>query len=248
MKMIKKISVLLAALLLVSMLAACGQSATPATEPTTEATTEAVTEAAAETTAAELATGTYTLYNVTGEKLTELYLYETGADKGENRVPDGMNNSKKLVLTYEAAADTTLTLEYITESGASAKFETLRVEEVPIAMQIVDAASGATPISFSIPQDTGNYKLVNTTGTTVTALYVYLNGGEKGENLAGTGLEDGASVDFSITADVDASLTVEFTTEKDGTKTFETLHIENVTINLLSADGMSGATPIQFGY
>ena len=159
-----------------------------------------------------------------------------------------MKNNKKLVLTYDAAADAALTLEYVTESGVSAKFETLHIEEVPIAMQSVDATSGATPIRFGVPEDTGNYKLVNTTGTTVSELYVYLNGGEKGENLAGSGMEDGASVDFSITAPVDASLTVEFTTEADGTKTFETLHIENVTVNLLAADAMSGATPIQFAF
>ena len=233
MKMRKKASALLLTLLLVSVMAGCGKTAAPA--PTTTA-------------AAETATGTYTLYNVTGEKLTELYLYETGSDKGENRIPDGMKNNKKLVLTFDAAADAALTLEYVTESGVSAKFETLRIEEVPIAMQSVDATSGATPIRFGVPEDTGNYKLVNTTGTTVSELYVYLNGGEKGENLAGSGMEDGASVDFTITAPVDASLTVEFTTEADGTKTFETLHIENVTVNLLSADAMSGATPIQFGF
>ena len=232
MKMSKKASALLLTLLLVSVMAGCGKTAAPA--PTTTA-------------AAETATGTYTLYNVTGEKLTELYLYETGSDKGENRIPDGMKNNKKLVLTYDAAADAALTLEYVTESGVSAKFETLHIEEVPIAMQSVDATSGATPIRFGVPEDTGSYKLVNTTGTTVSELYVYLNGGEKGENLAGSGMEDGASVDFSITAPVDASLTVEFTTEADGTKTFETLHIENVTVNLLAADAMSGATPIQFG-
>ena len=232
MKMRKKASALLLTLLLVSVMAGCGKTAAPA--PTTTA-------------AAETATGTYTLYNVTGEKLTELYLYETGSDKGENRIPDGMKNNKKLVLTYDAAADAALTLEYVTESGVSAKFETLHIEEVPIAMQSVDATSGATPIRFGVPEDTGSYKLVNTTGTTVSELYVYLNGGEKGENLAGSGMEDGASVDFSITAPVDASLTVEFTTEADGTKTFETLHIENVTVNLLAADAMSGATPIQFG-
>ena len=233
MKMRKKASALLLTLLLVSVMAGCGKTAAPA--PTTTA-------------AAETATGTYTLYNVTGEKLTELYLYETGSDKGENRIPDGMKNNKQLVLTYDAAADAALTLEYVTESGVSAKFETLRIEEVPIAMEAVDAASGATPIRFGVPEDTGSYKLVNTTGTTVSELYVYLNGGEKGENLAGSGMEDGASVDFSITAPVDASLTVEFTTEADGTKTFETLHIENVTVNLLAADAMSGATPIQFAF
>ena len=233
MKMCKKASALLLTLLLVSVMAGCGKTAAPA--PTTTA-------------AAETATGTYTLYNVTGEKLTELYLYETGSDKGENRIPDGMKNNKKLVLTYDAAADAALTLEYVTESGVSAKFETLHIEEVPIAMQSVDATSGATPIRFGVPEDTGSYKLVNTTGTTVSELYVYLNGGEKGENLALSGMEDGASVDFTITAPVDASLTLEFTTEDDGTKTFETLHIENVTVNLLAADAMSGATPIQFGF
>lgn len=233
MKMRKKGSALLLTLLLVSVMAGCGKTAAPA--PTTTA-------------AAETATGTYTLYNVTGEKLTELYLYETGSDKGENRIPDGMKNNKQLVLTFDAAADAALTLEYVTESGVSAKFETLRIEEVPIAMEAVDAASSATPIRFGVPEDTGNYKLVNTTGTTVSELYVYLNGGEKGENLAGSGMEDGASVDFTITAPVDASLTVEFTTEADGTKTFETLHIENVTVNLLAADAMSGATPIQFAF
>ena len=233
MKMRKKASALLLTLLLVSVMAGCGKTAAPA--PTTTA-------------AAETATGTYTLYNVTGEKLTELYLYETGSDKGENRIPDGMKNNKQLVLTYDAAADAALTLEYVTESGVSAKFETLRIEEVPIAMEAVDAASGATPIRFGVPEDTGSYKLVNTTGTTVSALYVYLNGGEKGENPAGSGMEDGASVDFTVTAPVDASLTVEFTTEADGTKTFETLHIENVTVNLLAADAMSGATPIQFAF
>ena len=84
MKMRKKASALLLTLLLVSVMAGCGKTAAPA--PTTTA-------------AAETATGTYTLYNVTGEKLTELYLYETGSDKGENRIPDGMKNNKKLVLT-----------------------------------------------------------------------------------------------------------------------------------------------------
>lgn len=237
----KKAAAVLAALMLFAMITGCGRKTAAST-----ATTEAATEAA--TTAPEAAAGTYSLYNVTGEKLTELYLYETGADKGENRIPDGMKNNQKLVLTFEGTAETTLTLEYVTESGVTAKFETLRMEEVPIAMQSVDAASGATPISFKVPEDTGNYKLVNTTGTTVTELYVFPNGGDKGENLAGSGLEDGASVDFSYTGAVDATLTVEFVTEADGVKTFETLHIEDVTISLLSADAMSGATPIRFSF
>ena len=54
------------------------------------------------------ATGVYTVYNMTGAKLTELYLYEVGAeDKGTNYAADGIKNQKKVVLTYEAAADAT---------------------------------------------------------------------------------------------------------------------------------------------
>ena len=50
---------------------------------------------------------------MTGASLTELYLYEVGSeDKGTNYAADGIKNQKRVVLTYEAAEDTTLILEF----------------------------------------------------------------------------------------------------------------------------------------
>ena len=238
----KKLALILVAVLTMSMFTACGSK-----EAATEAPAE--TPAAVEETAeAEVATGKYTVYNVTGETVNELYLYETGADKGENLAADGLKDTKKVELTYVGTAETTLTLEYTTESGYNAKFETLHIEEAPIALQVVDAETGATPISFSVPEGTGKYQITNTTGETVTELYVYPVDGEKGENLAGEGMEDGAAVPVEYTGAIDSVLVVEFTTETDGTKAFETLHIEEANINLLAADAMTGATPIEFTF
>lgn len=238
----KKLSLILVAVLTMSMFTACGNKETAAEAP---AKVEETTETNAE---AEAATGKYTVYNVTGELVNELYLYETGADKGENLAADGLKDTKKMELTYDGTTETVLTLEYTTESGYNAKFETLHIEEAPIALQVVDAASGATPISFGVPEGTGKYQITNTTGTTVTELYVYPVDGEKGENLAGEGMEDGAAVPVEYTGAIDSVLVVEFTTEEDGTKAFETLHIEEANINLLAADAMTGATPIEFTF
>ncbi|MDO4492321.1 MAG: hypothetical protein Q4C53_00385 [Clostridia bacterium] len=197
---------------------------------------------------AETGVGTYTVYNVTGEKVTELYLHVVGADKGENLAAEGLRNGKKTVLTFEAEKDATLALEFVTEGGRSAAFETLHIEEAPVALLAVDAMTGATPIAFSVPQETGNYTFVNKTGETVTELYVTPAGEEKGLNLAGEGMADGETFDFSFTGPVDTELVVSFTTAKDGEKVFETLHIETVKIGLLAADAMTGATPIVFGF
>ncbi|MGN0353604.1 MAG: hypothetical protein ACI4EI_00845 [Muricoprocola sp.] len=221
------------------------------------------------------ATGVYSLYNVTGENLKEIYLYEAGNEKGENLIPDGLGTNKKQVVTYEGAADATLVLEFTTDSDVTSSFETLHIEEVPIALLNADAVSGATPISFEIPEETGKYTFVNTTGEDVTELYVYPAEPEeaaeeeteaqedeteaetevqtetedvRGENLAKDGLKDGESVEFSYTGAVDTELIVEFTTEKDGTKYFKTLHIEEAKINLLAEDDMTGATPIAFTF
>ena len=52
----------------------------------------------------------------------------------------------------DATADTSLTLTFTTESGYTASFTTLGLEEAPITLLSADAMTGATPISFSIPQ------------------------------------------------------------------------------------------------
>lgn len=232
------------------------------------------------TTDAQTATGVYSLYNTTGEEVKEIYLYEAGGEKGENQCPDGLAENKKLVLTYNAPEDATLVLEFVTESGVDSKFETLHIEDVPIALKAADTVSGATPISFEVPEATGKYTFINTTGEDVTELYVYPAPAEenaaeaatesaagsvaeagteavtedaagtsgKGKNLAKDGLADGESVDFEYTGPVDTTLIVEFTTATDGTKFFKTLHIEEAKINLLAADSMTGATPIEFTF
>lgn len=101
-----------------------------------------------------------------------------------------------------------------------------------------------------------SYDILNATGEKVVELYVYLNGSEdKGQNFAGEGIEPDASVllDSNVSelfapvsednADV---LTLEFVTESGYTGKFETLYREMANIHLLSADAMTGATPILF--
>ena len=108
----------------------------------------ALAETAAEETG--LAIGEYTLYNCTGEAITELYLYEAGdEDKGENMAVDFEDG---LVITVEGAADAVLVLEFVTESGYTGIFETLHIETTPISLLMVDTTSGATSISFFAPE------------------------------------------------------------------------------------------------
>lgn len=96
------------------------------------------------------------------------------------------------------------------------------------------------------------YTVYNTTGSTVTELYLYDAGSEdKGENLAGeAGLADGENVviarDEDADKQADVNYVLEFTTEDGSTQTFETLHYETTPISLKSVDAAAGATPIAF--
>lgn len=196
-----------------------------------------------------VATGTYTVYNTTGDKITELYLHEAGSeDKGENLAGEnGMKNYRSKVLTFEGAEDTTLSLEWVTANGDTGSFDTLHIEEAPVALLSTDAAAGATPVKFEVPTAEGVYTVYNTTGETVTELYLYEAGSEdKGENLAGEGLADAASVELKKEGAVDFALVLEFTTESGYTGSFNTLHNEVAPISLLSEDAAAGATVIKF--
>ena len=93
------------------------------------------------------------------------------------------------------------------------------------------------------------YTVYNTTGSTVSELYLYVAGSEdKGENLAGEGLADGENVVLTLPEDADqsAKYVLEFTTEDGTTQSFDTLSYEVAPISLLSADAAAGATPIAF--
>ena len=100
--------------------------------------------------------------------------------------------------------------------------------------------------------ESAEYTVYNTTGSTVSELYLYEAGSEdKGENLAGeAGLADGENV--VITRDVEAdkqddmTYVLEFTTEDGSTQSFETLHYETTPISLKSVDAAAGAPPIAF--
>ena len=106
---------------------------------------------------AEATSAEYTVYNTTGSKVTDLYLYEVGAeDKGDNLAGDGLADGDSVVITRDVEADkqadVTYVLEFTTEDGQTQSFETLHYEVAPISLLSVDAAAGATPIAFTAPE------------------------------------------------------------------------------------------------
>ena len=114
------------------------------------------------------------------------------------------------------------------------------------------AAASSEAASSEAAVEPAEYTVYNTTGSTVTELYLYDAGSdEKGDNLAGeNGLADGENI--VITRDVEAdkqsdvTYILEFTTEDGQTQAFATLHYETTPISLKSVDAAAGATPIAF--
>ena len=257
----KMYSVVIAAALAATLLAGCGaDSAAPAESAPAEsaaASSEAVVESEPAAEAAEEQTAVYNVMNGTGETVTELYLYPVGTeDKGENYAADGLaaDASVKLTRTAASAAEadaTKFVLEFTTESGAVQHYDSVGFEVVTLNLLSVDAAAGATPIQFSDPEQQAQYQVTNTTGETVTELYLYPVGAEdKGENYAADGLAADASVTLERTAPFSKAETtkyvLEFTTESGSTQHYDSVGFEVVAINLLSVDAAAGATPIQF--
>ena len=204
-------------------------------------------------------TCTYTIFNETGEKVVGLYVTDNSTgEKSENYVgEDGLAKGGIIEINGTNKEGYEITLSFVTESGYEAAFESLHFETVPltlfsqqkvadnIAAAGPDAKSGATPLSFFAPVCT--YTVHNVTGETVTELYVTDNAtGEKSENYAGEGLADGASVAINGTNKPGYAVTLSFKTESGYEAAFTTLHFENVPISLLSADALTGSTPISF--
>lgn len=111
------------------------------------------------------------------------------------------------------------------------------------------AAASSEAASSEAAVEPAEYTVYNTTGSTVSELYLYVAGSEdKGENLAGEGLADGENVVLTLPEDADqsAKYVLEFTTEDGTTQSFDTLNYEVAPISLLSADAAAGATPISF--
>ena len=157
---LKNVAIVAAALALAVGMTACGSSSSTAASSSvasSAASSEAASsEAASE--AAEPTTAEYTVYNTTGSTVTDLYLYEVGAeDKGDNLAGEGLADGDSVVITRDVEADkqsdVTYILEFTTEDGQTQSFETLHYEVAPISLLSVDAAAGATPIAFTAPEN-----------------------------------------------------------------------------------------------
>ena len=71
-------------------------------------------------------------------------------DANGNLLADG--DSVVLTLPEDADKSAEYVLEFTTESGDTQSFDTLSYEVSPISLLSVDAAAGATPISFTAPE------------------------------------------------------------------------------------------------
>ena len=113
-------------------------------------------------------------------------------------------------------------------------------------------ANGILAAAKAAKAATGTYTFYNKTGEAIVELYLIDNlTGEKGVNYAANGFAADAS--YTVTRTVSAeekdagySMTVSFKTESGYEAQFATLHIETAPVTLLSADAMTGATPISF--
>lgn len=157
---LKNVAIVAAALALAVGMTACGSSSSTAASSSvasSAASSEAASsEAASET--VEPTTAEYTVYNTTGSTVTDLYLYEVGAeDKGDNLAGEGLADGDSVVITRDVEADkqadVTYVLEFTTEDGQTQAFETLHYETTPLSLKSVDAAAGATPIAFAAPEN-----------------------------------------------------------------------------------------------
>lgn len=154
---LNKICAASAVLALAVALTACGGSASTAASSTASSEAASSVAASSEAASSEAAaeSAEYTVYNTTGSTVSELYLYEAGSeDKGENLAADGLADGDSVVLTLPEDADKSAeyVLEFTTEGGDTQSFDTLGYEVAPISLLSVDAAAGATPISFTAPE------------------------------------------------------------------------------------------------
>lgn len=125
-----------------------------------------------------------------------------------------------------------------------------------VAEAIVPAPLEDTPETRGEVKATRTYVLQNRMDETITELYVYPSAGEdKGENLAGDGLEKDEAVRVTVTGymlhtENETLFTIEYVA---GGQTYahRTVHVEDLLfdkpIYLIGVDGISSATPVSFG-
>lgn len=154
---LKNAAVVAAALALAVGMTACGSSSSSTAASSTASSVASSVAASSEAASSEAAVepAEYTVYNTTGSTVSELYLYVAGSeDKGENLAGEGLADGENIVLTLPEDADQSAkyVLEFTTEDGTTQSFDTLSYEVAPISLLSADAAAGATPISFTAPE------------------------------------------------------------------------------------------------
>ena len=154
---LKNAAVVAAALALAVGMTACGSSSSSTAASSTASSVASSVAASSEAASSEAAVepAEYTVYNTTGSTVSELYLYVVGSeDKGENLAGVGLADGENVVLTLPEDADQSAkyVLEFTTEDGTTQIFDTLVYEVAPISLLSADAAAGATPISFTAPE------------------------------------------------------------------------------------------------
>ena len=164
---LKNAAVVAAALALAVGMTACGSSSSSTAASSTASSVASSVAASSEAASSEAASSEaasseaavepaeYTVYNTTGSTVSELYLYVAGSeDKGENLAGEGLADGENVVLTLPEDADQSAkyVLEFTTEDGTTQSFDTLSYEVAPISLLSADAAAGATPISFTAPE------------------------------------------------------------------------------------------------
>ena len=118
---LKNVAVVAAALALAVGMTACGGSASSTTASSAASSVASSAAASSEAASSEAASSEaevepaeYTVYNTTGENVTDLYLYVAGSeDKGENLAADGLADGDSVVLTLPEDADKSA--EYVLE-------------------------------------------------------------------------------------------------------------------------------------
>ena len=131
---LKNVAVVAAALALAVGMTACGGSASSTTASSAASSVASSAAASSEAASSEAASSEaevepaeYTVYNTTGENVTDLYLYVAGSeDKGENLAADGLADGDSVVLTLPEDADKSAeyVLEFTTEGGDTQSFDT----------------------------------------------------------------------------------------------------------------------------
>ena len=154
---LKNVAIAAAALALAVGMTACGSSSSSSAASSTASSVASSVAASSEAASSEAAVepAEYTVYNTTGSTVSELYLYVAGSeDKGENLAGEGLADGENVVLTLPEDADQSAkyVLEFTTEDGTTQSFDTLSYEVAPISLLSADAAAGATPISFTAPE------------------------------------------------------------------------------------------------